>query len=407
MNSHEAHFLALAAGPEQLPAIRIAKKNKWQVIAFDQNPEAPGLREADISYSFDAMCNLPRVLDIARTAKVKALLPIPLGAMLQAAGEVNEHLGLRGISCSAARFSTDKLLQRNELRQSGLPQPHSVACDSPSEIHRAALALKGPGLVKPRFGSGSSGVFLFENTQQIDAHLAWHIQSLSPSSIGAGPRSLVEECIHGIEFGVDAVVVRNEFTILAIRQKDMTPLPFRLSKGLYSPPDISKQLLAKIESACRKAAFVLGFSDCMIHFDVMATEDSEPTIIETSGRPSGFHISAVMLPAILGYSPLEQLMRSLLDLPFDFTPHQSKAAVLRMLESTPGIVVAIKGLSEARRSPGVVSADTFLKPGDAILRQDSGCTGFKVGYIITQGATLQEARESWAVAAKHVMFELA
>jgi hypothetical protein len=202
------------------------------------------------------------------------------------------------------------------------------------------------------------------------------------------------------------VITNDKFVLLAVRQKDMTPLPFRFCREVYSPPQVSGVLLERIYFVCRKASLVAGFSDCMIHFDVIADKMDEPIIIETSGRPSGFHISAMMLPAMLGYSPIEKLMRRLLGLSFDFTPVRNRASILKMLEARPGTVVQTSGFEEARQVPGVVASESYLVSGEEVLRQNCGSVGFKVGYVVAEGETLIEARGAVEKALTCISFEI-
>jgi biotin carboxylase len=400
----KADFLSLAAGPEQIHTIRLAKSLGWRVMAFDRNPQAPGLAEADVPIAANAADDVEGVVRRAEEAGIRALLPIPLGAMLEVAGVVNDRLGLPGISAVAARLAADKLAQRECLTGAGLPQPSFIACDGAAEILKAARSLGCPGIVKPRFGSGSSGVYRFAGEDEARRHLDWHLGSLPAGQTSLA--SLVESCVEGEEFGVDAAMAGGKFHMLAVRSKEMTPLPFRLGRGVVSPPDAPKDVLDAIEATCRTAAEVGGFSECLMNFDVIVQEQAEPIVIEMTGRPSGFNISALMLPAMLGFSPVEQMMHRLMGEQHDFRPRNRSAAILRMLHAAPGQLVSVRGLEVARSLPGVIAVESFALPGDMITRQDCGVGGFRVGYMLTVGNTLDEARSAWSRAAKEISFEV-
>lgn len=399
----KADLLSIVAGVEQCPAIRLARGLGYRVLAVDRNPHACGLAEADMGLVQDP-ADVEALTALARRAGVRALLPVPVGALLKVAGEVNDRLALPGISAAGAEASTDKWLQRSILRAAGLSQPECYLAVGEAEIRAAVASVGFPAIVKPRLGSGSSGVFRCDDWTDFDRLLPWHLDAISTQAKAA---TLVESCAQGDEFGVDAVVIDGNFELLAVRQKEMTPPPFRLGFGYSSPPEVSEAMLAHIANVCAASASALGLDHCLLHADVMASQDNEATIIEMSGRPSGFNLSALMLPALVGFSPVEEMIRWLMTGSANFKPRHQRAAVLRMLSCGQGTIAGIDGIQAALQMPDVVGVETFVKPGDRIGRRDSGATAYKLGYLVTSGKTLDKAKETWEKANAVIRFELA
>lgn len=390
-----ADLLSLAAGTEQLPCILAAQEMGFSVLAMDGNAEAPGLKMADIGLNVNAR-DEASAEKIAREAAVKALLPIPLGALLRVAGKINTALGLPGPQERATEICTDKLLQRRTLEAAGLAQPRYFFAQSREEIRDRAERLASPCVVKPRFGSGSHAVFVAENSRQLADLLPWHLGNAGET------QSLVESCQDGIEYGVDGAVTAGKFHLLAVREKELTPLPYRVNRGFFTPANCSAKTAEAIAQSCARAAEAVGLGDCLVHFDVIVSPEGEAVIIELSGRPSGYNISAKMLPAALGFSPIAEMTRHLLGQKADFRPKSSRGAVLRMLQADPGVVEQISGLAEASEEVGVVALETFLREGSEVKACRDGASGYKVGYLITSGETRAEAEVNWQRAAAHL-----
>lgn len=110
MNIQNKIALVIGASIESLVAIRYAKNLGLKVIAFDANPKAPGLKEADISYNID-IANPNKIIAILeRDGLIPAvILPVPIGRCLNTIGALNDYYKLDGFSFEMADICTDKL----------------------------------------------------------------------------------------------------------------------------------------------------------------------------------------------------------------------------------------------------------------------------------------------------------
>lgn len=102
--------LIIGASNESIIAIRHAKALGLKVIAFDANSEAPGLKEADISYNIDIINpnNIIQTLSKENIAP-DIILPVPIGRYLITIGALNNYYKLDGFSFEMADICTDKL----------------------------------------------------------------------------------------------------------------------------------------------------------------------------------------------------------------------------------------------------------------------------------------------------------
>ena len=396
-----APVLCIGAGIEQLHAIRVAQTMGLHVTAIDGNPHAPGLQVADQGHVID-LRDQEAVIALARQVAPRTILPVPLGSIITTVGAVNDALELRGISAGAARQCTDKLLMAATLKEAGLFSPRSLPADDEASITAAAERMGWPVIVKPTDGSGSRGVFACHNLAELQHWLPWHYQQRQEHS--RTQPTLVQQFIMGREVGIDGVMIDGKFALLMIRDKEVTAQPFRLPYAFLAPAELEPQNKQRLQETLSAACQAITLDDCLVHADVILGDQGEVAIIDLSGRPSGFNISARMAPCVLGFDPVEQMLRHNLGEPACFENTRMGAAVLRFLSATPGKLVDVKGLSEARQLPGIVAAESFLAPGETIHPRRSGQDGYRVGYLLARGNNRSEAEQHWQTANQTISF---
>lgn len=401
INLKGTNALCIGAGLEQLPAIQLAQQMGLRVIAVDGNPQAIGLTVADRGIVMDIR-DMQRVIELAATEQIRCVLPVPLGAVLTTVGAVNDALGLCGISKRAAYFCTDKTLTNQCLTTAKLQIPRANTAATADEISSAAAEIGFPVVIKPRYGSGSQGVFVARTSAELQQHLPWHLQQRQRYA----PQTLVEAFISGREVGIDGVVVGNQPILLLIRDKEITELPFRLPYAYLAPANISNEQQQQIRTTLKQAVAALELQNCLIHADIILGQDGQIYLIDISGRPSGFNLSAKLVPAAIGINPIQQAILLSLGHPANFQPKTWQGAVLRMLSAPTGRLSTVTGIEQARTLPGVVATDCFLQPGDMIQERRTGADGYRVGYLLTTAATRGEADLLWHQAAQLIHFQV-
>ena len=150
-------LLVLAAGNLQLPAIVVAKQMGLKVVAADADPNAPGMKLADVSCSFD-ITDAERCLQVAREYCVDGAIQICSEVSMYPWGRINEELGLRGIDSQVAIRATNKEQMRRAFESRGVPSPRSVAFTSCAEAQAAVEEIGFPVICKPSRNSGSRGI---------------------------------------------------------------------------------------------------------------------------------------------------------------------------------------------------------------------------------------------------------
>lgn len=394
--------LCIGAGIEQLPVIQMACQMGLYVIAVDGNPKAEGLSAADEGIVLD-LKNTEAVIQLAAQAKVRCILPVPLGSILTTVGAVNDALGLQGISAIAAQRCTDKHLTHRVLAEAGIPTPELIETIDEVDLLNAAQTIGFPIVVKPRFGSGSQGVFVARSIPELQNWMPWHFAQRSPNNLD---RSIVEQFIPGQEVGVDGVVVGEHYATLLIRDKAVTDLPFRLPYAYFAPTYLTESKQQGVSNVLTKAVAALGLYNCLVHADVIFAETGQPYVIDISGRPSGFNLSTRLVPTAIGINPTQQMIQLILGQASTFQPLYHRGVMLRMLDAPMGYLQAVEGIEQVRQLPGIVAIETFLNPGDFIQERRNGATGYQVGYLLATAATRDQAELLWHQAAQTIHFHV-
>src|SRR5881275_280462 len=163
-------LLFVGAGRHQQRAIRHARDLGLRVVAVDRNPEALGLREADVGEVVD-FTDVHAVAEAGRHHAVNGVLTVSADRAVPVVAAVAERLGLPGIGTETAHLMTHKVAMRRRLAEAGVPQPRFAAVRSLHEAYAAAETVGFPAVLKPADSGGQRGVFRLDSIEDLEAHL--------------------------------------------------------------------------------------------------------------------------------------------------------------------------------------------------------------------------------------------
>ena len=377
--------LCIGAGPEQLPSITIARNLGLHVIAVDSNPQAPGLSAAQMGYVVN-IAHEEVVLSLVRELRISLVIPTPLGRFLTTVGAVNDALGLRGITRQAAVHCTDKWMFRTHLGSTGIRQPRFALARGRGEIMVKWREVGMPCVLKPRFGSGSSGVIVVEHPSELERAVADHLAH-QPGDV----ETLIEEFILGDPSGLDGAVIDGKFTLTLLRDKQLTPLPYRVETSYAAPARFGPDIYAQVVKIMDEGTAALGLNNCLVHADLIIPDNGSPVIIEFSGRPSGLFIASKMVPASTGVDFIGEGIKLALGEKTDFCPRQQRPVVLWYFPLPRGRIEAVPSADLIRCRVGVLDFVCLLKPGDQLDEITTARDVLTRGFILTTENTLEGA----------------
>jgi biotin carboxylase len=378
--------LFVGAGRHQRRAILQARERGLRVVAVDRNPDAPGLRVADVPEVVD-FADVNAVEDVARRHGVAGALTVSADRAVPVVAAVTERLGLPSIGSDVAHRMTHKIAMRRILAEEGIPQPPFAAVRSLAE-GRAAIDTVGlPAVLKPVDSGGQRGVFRVDTPGDLESHLHAALAE-SPAR-----EAILEGFVEGTEMNGIVVTRGSESRLVTLSDRLRPPgIGFGVGWIHVYPASIHSDQLALAERIAERSVTTLGLRDGVAFPQLIASPDGSVSVVEVAARVPGGQMSDLVRHAV-GVDIVELALRFALGepVPDDVAlPRFSQPLAIRFLTASPGPlptgkVTRIGTLDSVLAAPGVVQAETYLVEGETIrpVRLD----GDRRGYVIATAGT--------------------
>ena len=382
--------LFIGAGPHQRRAILQAKERGLRVAAVDGDPDAPGLKEADIAKVVD-FADVDAVLKATARLKLDGVLTVSADRAVPVVAAVAEARGLPGIGVETAHLLTHKVAMRRRLADAGVPQPRFAAIRALSERRRAADEVGFPAVLKPADSGGQRGLFRVESVDDIDAHLH---ESLAASPTG---EAILEQYIEGTEMNGIVIARRDDSIPLTLSDRLRPPgVGFGVGWIHVYPATTFGAQLEESERVAVHTVHALGLKNAIAFPQLIASPDGRVQVVECAARIPGGQMADLVRFAV-GVDLVDVQIRMALgeELPDELVHVQFKQPLaIRFFTAEPGPlptgrVKRIGPLDKVLAFPGVVQADVYLQVGETIrpVRLDAD----RRGYVISTADTNLEA----------------
>lgn len=284
-----------------------------------------------------------------------------------AAAVLAYRLGLPGPSAEAVRACRDKAEQRRTLTGAGVGSADFAVV---SEVAGAIDAARGIGLpvvVKPVQGSGSLGVRLCADLDEVADHAGTLLSAtVNERGITAPGRILVEEYLTGPEFSVEVFGTEAVVTVA----KHVGPLPAFVETGHDVPAALpGEQEIALRETAVR-AVRALGLGWGAAHVELRLTGTRTAEVIEVNPRLAGGMIPELVRRACGIDLVRAQVLAALGAAPRLERGGYARASIRFLTCAQDGILARSAALDEAvhraRTVPGTVEALLYRAPGEPV-----------------------------------------
>ena len=301
-------------------------------------------------------------------------------------------LGLPHNSVKSVRASRYKHAMRQMLAEKGLPSPGFRLFSVSEKPEAAAAMVDYPCVLKPVFLSASRGVI--RANKKADFVTAFHrilglISESAPKLPEGGDCILVEDYIPGREVALEGLLVEGQLQTLALFDK---PDPLRgpyFAETLYiTPSRLSECLQAQVRETAQKAARALGLTVGPVHAELRLNTRGI-YVIEIAARSIGGLCSRVLRFGTGG--SLEELIlrQATGHAPGDLRRENTAAGVLMLPVSKPGILRCVRGITRARRVPGIIDVMITIPPGQSVQPLPEGDR--YLGFIFARERTPEAA----------------
>ncbi|VAX27693.1 L-lactate dehydrogenase [hydrothermal vent metagenome] len=394
------HLLIIGGGAFQLPAIKTAKAMGLKVAVTDYNPSALGMRLADfpiVVSTRNINLTVNTIREFHQTCPLDGVMTVGTDAS-QTVAAVADALDLPGIPFEVAERATDKIKMRYCLRKHKVPIPDFRPVWSLAEAEIALKEMPLPLVIKPCDNMGARGVKKILKVEDLNSAF----QEAKQASISG--KLILEEFMPGPELSLDALVFDGRIEITGIADRHIEREPYFVEVGHTLPSNLPKAQQDKVMDVFRQAIRALGIDHGAAKGDIKLTSEG-PKIVEIAARLSGGWMSAHTYPLSSGVNLMKAAIQVALgETPTDLQPKTALVSAERSLIPSPGKILSINGVEEARKIKGVKEIILMKEAGDRVDAITSNLG--KAGYVITVGNTREEAIRSNDLARKAIQIEM-
>jgi biotin carboxylase len=289
---------------------------------------------------------------------------------------IAERLGLTAAPIAAAEIARNKYLMREALSSHPETIPAYARVTTEEELFAAAHEIGYPAVLKPTSASGSKGIFIVHDGEQLRTAFGELMRYTRPDVdkvFTSNPNELIyEEFLAGTEHSVEGFVFDGETVIAGVTDKETTE-PFRLELGHLHPSTLSPDALSAIENLTVTVVKALGLDNCAFHLECMAAPDGSVKLVEVAARVGGDFITSHLIPLATGVSFYENVIRVAVgERPLPHSGQRRYAGLRKLMAEREGVLRAVDGISAAEQVSGVrhivrerpIGAEIRLPPAD-------------------------------------------
>jgi biotin carboxylase len=363
-------LVVLGGAPAQRQAVDAAHRLGVRTVVCDSRPGA-----GDVSVSTE---DTGAVLRAAREHSADGLIAPGTDWPVRIAAYVAEDMGLpHPLDVATAVLCTNKLAQRQALDRADVPQP-AWSPETPPGY---------PCVVKAPDRQGQRAMSIVSRPDEVEA------AALLARRGSRSGRVLFEAFVPGPEVTVNGFSLDGAFVPVAVTAREhFEDAPGVAQRHVY-PSGLDDGAAAH---AAEAAVAALGVRNGPSYTQLILSPDG-PRIMEVAARLGGGHDSEICRLAA-GVDLAAAAVRAALGLhvePADLVPQPQGACVIEFLRAPEG---------ELRSATGPPEASFYHAPGHRYgpLRTATD----RAGYVITQGATREEALDRARTAVQAVIFEV-
>lgn len=374
-------LLIIGASILQLPAIKKAKEMGYYVGVIDFDPNAIGIPFADEYFNVSTI-DIEGVVKTAEDFKPQGIMTLATDMPMRSIAAACEKLGLSGISFKTAVKSTDKGEMIKCFEENGVEHPWYHIISSVAELDSKIDKITYPCISKPTDNSGSRGVMLIHNEQELREAVNYS------SSNGRSGSVIVEEYMQGPEVSVEIITIDGEPNVLQVTDKLTTGAPHFVEMGHSQPSRLDEKDLSKIRDLACRAVRAVGIENGPAHVEIILTKEG-PKMVELGARMGGDCITTHLVPLSTGIDMIEATIKIACGEKPDIEPKFKKGSAIRFIDAPIGTITAINGIEEAEKVDGVKEVSLTKHIGDKV--GEIGSSTDRVGFVIAQSNTADEA----------------
>ena len=378
-------IMILGASILQLPAFLEAKKMGIYTIAIDYDKNAIAFQYCDKHYVISTI-DTDSVLKIAKKEKIDGIITLASDMPIRTVAAVCENMNLHGIDVKTAIRATNKFCMREALRKKNVPIPKYFKVNSYNEYLNAIKNIGEEFIVKPVDNSGSRGIFLVDDVNNVQMVTNAFDYSKKYSRNGD---LLVEEYMHGEEVSVESFTIEGVTEVVQITNKITTGSPYFVEIGHSQPCKYSKEMTELIKNVAIQGISALGINNSPSHTEIKITEEG-PKIVEIGARLGGGNITTHLVPLSTGVNMVSNVIKLAIGDEINLVHSKEVgSAIFFFYSNEDGIIRKIEYNKDIFLDDRLVEMSFQKRVGDRVTKLLNGSDRF--GFIITTGVNESDA----------------
>ena len=383
----------------QVPAIKKAKEYGLYVYVLDFNPNAVGIKYADVFLEISTI-DKEEVLKAAEKYKPDFIITSTSDMPVRTVAWVNKKLGKQNdISYQDALAATDKSMMRKRMYDNKVPIPKFYVIENYEEFQKEIENMPQRFVVKPADNSASRGVILVDKKEKNNYKGIYDFSK----EYSRNGKILIEEYMEGPEVSVEAITINDNTHIISITDKLVTKTPFFVEIGHTEPSRFSNEIQEQIKEVALMAIRAINIHNGATHTEIKITEDGIK-LVEIAARLGGDFITSKLVPLSTGIDMLDIQFKIMLNKEIEIKRSVLKGAAIRFLYAHEGMIKSIEEVEEVKNLKGIYEVEMYKKVGDKV--EDLKNSSDRIGHIIAIGKDADEASQICDEALKKIKINL-
>lgn len=225
---------------------------------------------------------------LARSHQLSAIIPLD-DYDVEMTASLREHLRLRGMGDTQARYFRDKLAMRTQAAAHGVPVPAFTGVFYYDDIRAFMAQTPAPWVLKPRSEAGAIGIRKLYEPEQL-----WQaLQELGDKQ----SFYLLEQFVPGDIYHVDSIVANGHIQLAQAHKYARPPLSVSHEGGVFSTRTLSRssEEYGDLQAINRDLLAALGMQRGVTHAEFIRSQaDGRFYFLEIGARVGGANIADVI-----------------------------------------------------------------------------------------------------------------
>ncbi len=378
------YFVSIGAGINQIPLIKEAKRNGFQVIAVDMNASAPGFYHCDLKIQEsveDYESIYVKLREMLVDGKISTIMTKSYGNAIITTAYLCEKFGLPFLPFENSKKFLNKKTTKKIYDENGILTPASVNITQKTKISGIKETLY-PVIAKPQTGHAKMDVILIKNSAEFDKFMKHH----------SAQDYIIEQFITGDEIICAGLIHEKKYYHILVSDKKTTPHPHFVDI-MHTAPSKYQHLVNNTVETGQKIADAFNIHTAPLIMEFVVDSDEKLYLLEAVPEFGGEFIPDIMIPAATGYNHLGNTLRasSSYDFKIPLKLSLNNPVAVKYITGTNGVLTSCN-TDSVQKMDDIIFTRIFKHIGEKTTRPLTNHD--RIGVIVASGKTVQHAIEN-------------